>query len=107
MILQELDIQFFKLPRASDQDSKIDDVVSDIKIFIEQLRHVMVNYRNLGHNWQFGEQHKELLKQYYNANKLLVECLKSNCKVTKKDRSQIEETLFLPIVEVENRSHRG
>jgi predicted NACHT family NTPase len=43
-----------------------------------QLKAVMIKYRKMGYDWQFSEQQKEWLKQYYEANKLLMECLSSN-----------------------------
>ncbi|MBD2180296.1 NACHT domain-containing NTPase [Planktothrix sp. FACHB-1355] len=67
----------------------------------EQLRYVMIKYRNIGYDWQFGDRHKELLKQYYDATELLVGCLNSGCEVTPQVRQEIEETLFLPIVEID------
>ena len=66
----------------------------------EQLRSVMILYRHLGHNWQFSNQQTDALKQYYDANKLLVDCLNSNCYITRKVRQAIEETLLLPITEL-------
>lgn len=59
----------------------------------------MIKYRNIGYNWQFSKQQKELLEQYYYANKLLVDCLNSDCYVSRKVRSQIEDTLLLPFAE--------
>jgi len=67
----------------------------------EQLRAVMIEHRNIGHDWQFSEQQKELLKQYYDANKLLVDCLNSGCEVAPKVRQEIEEMLLLPTVEID------
>ncbi len=67
----------------------------------KQLRSVMIAYRNIGHDWQFNEQQKELLEQYYEANLLLVDCLNSSSDVTPAVRSHIEETLLLPIAEIE------
>jgi predicted NACHT family NTPase len=71
----------------------------------EQLRDVMIKYRNIGHDWQFSDQQKELLKQYRDANKLLVECLNSDCYVSREVRQEIEDTLLLPIAEIEKRKH--
>jgi len=65
----------------------------------------MIKYRNIGHNWLFSEQQKELLSQYYDANKLLVDCLNSGCNVTPAVREEIEETLLLPIAEIEKRGN--
>ncbi|MDZ8228027.1 NACHT domain-containing NTPase [Nostoc sp. ChiVER01] len=61
-----------------------------------ELRLVIVRSRNIGHQWQFSEQHKEILKQYYTANYLLVDCLKSTCKVTPTVTEDILVTLLLP-----------
>ena len=63
---------------------------------IEQLRAIMIEHRNVGHDWHFTEYQKELLKKYYGANKLLVECLNSDCYVSRDVRKQIEDTLLLP-----------
>ena len=62
----------------------------------EQLRAVMISYRNSGHNWQFSNQQKDVLKQYYDANQLLVDCLNSSRYVNRRVRQEIEETLLLP-----------
>ncbi len=62
----------------------------------EQFRAVMIKYRNIGYDWQFSEQQKDVLKKYYDANRLLVDCLNSNCYVTSTVRQEIEETLLVP-----------
>jgi predicted NACHT family NTPase len=69
--------------------------------WIEQLRAVMIQHRNIGHDWQFSDKQIQVLKQYYNANKLLVDCLNSDCNVAPEVRSHIEDTLLLPIAEIE------
>ncbi|KAB8335210.1 NACHT domain-containing NTPase [Scytonema tolypothrichoides VB-61278] len=63
----------------------------------KQLRFVMLRCCNIGHQWQFSEQHKKVLKQYYVLNQLLVDCLKSGCEVTPFVRDQILATLLLPV----------
>jgi predicted NACHT family NTPase len=72
-----------------------------------KLRVAMLKYCNIGHDWQFSAQEKEVLKQYYDANKLLVDCLNSGCNVTPKVRQKIEETLLLPKDEIERREAEG
>ncbi|MFH7243925.1 MAG: NACHT domain-containing protein [Spirulina sp.] len=67
----------------------------------EQLWVVMLEHRNIGHDWQFSEVQKEKLRQYYDANNLLVDCLNSDCYVTKATRQYIEDTLLLPLSEIE------
>jgi predicted NACHT family NTPase len=69
--------------------------------WVERLRHLIIVHRNLGHDWQFSETQKEKLKQYYDANNLLVACLDSDCYVTKATRQYIEDTLLLPLSEIE------
>jgi predicted NACHT family NTPase len=70
-------------------------------VWTEQLRAALIEHRNICHDWQFSEQQEKVLTQYYDANKLLVDCLNSSCNVTPAVRSQIEETLLLPIAEIE------
>jgi hypothetical protein len=69
----------------------------------KQLREITISHRNSSHDWQFSDQQKEVLRQYYDANKLLMDCLNSDCNVTPEVRSHIEDTLLLPIVEIEKR----
>lgn len=47
-------------------------------------------------NFQFSEQQKQALKQYYDANKLLVDCLNKAHYVTRTVREELEETLLVP-----------
>jgi predicted NACHT family NTPase len=69
----------------------------------EQLRAVMIKHRNIGYDWRFSDQQKQVLKQFYNANKLLVDCLNTTSNVTPVVRSHIEEILLLPIAEIQKR----
>jgi predicted NACHT family NTPase len=64
--------------------------------WIEQLRALIIQQRGFGHDWQFSEQQKALLKQYYDGNLLLMDCLRSDCYVTSKLRQEIEATMLLP-----------
>lgn len=66
-----------------------------------ELIKIMINYRNIGyHFWQFNQQQQKSLYLYHHANRLLVDCLNSNCEVSDKVRKKIEDTLFLPIDEI-------
>ncbi|QHG19123.1 NACHT domain-containing NTPase [Nostoc sp. ATCC 53789] len=62
----------------------------------EQLRTVMIEHCNIGHDWQINEAQQTLLQQYLYANKLLLECLNSECYVSWEVRQEIENTLLLP-----------
>ncbi|MDZ7953885.1 NACHT C-terminal helical domain 2-containing protein [Nostoc sp. DedQUE09] len=52
----------------------------------------------------FSEQQEELLRQYHEACLLLVDCLNS---ASEKMRSHIEDTLLLPIAEIEKRPFKN
>jgi nucleoside phosphorylase len=67
----------------------------------DQLRLVMIEHRNIGHDWQFSDKQQDRLQQYYDANKLLVDCL---CYGNRIVREQLEATLLLPIAEIEKRN---
>ena len=72
-------------------------------IWLKQMRHSMIKNRNIGQDMQFTEYREHLFEQYYLANKLLVNCLySSSCSF--EIRKQIEDTLFLPIAEIEKRN---
>jgi len=71
------------------------------KTWLNKLKTLVISHCNIGQDWQFNLQQKELLKQYYDANKLLVDCLNSGCYVSREVRQEIEDTLLLPIAEIE------
>jgi predicted NACHT family NTPase len=108
--LQKLKEQLLKA--LNDQLNNLDTEAERLKawwlvhgqVWTDQLRALMIKHRNIGHDWQFSEQQKELLKQYYYANLLLVDCLNNNSDVTPAVRSHIEDTLLLPIALIEQRS---
>ncbi|MBE9232748.1 hypothetical protein IQ231_13915 [Cuspidothrix issatschenkoi LEGE 03284] len=86
--------------RDEDQEAYINWWRTNGENWAEKLRNVMIEYRNIGHDWQFSEEQRQLLRQYYDANQLLVECLKSDCYVSRDVRQYIEDTLLLPIAEI-------
>jgi predicted NACHT family NTPase len=65
--------------------------------WVSQFRTILIQQRNIGHEWQLSEASQLLLEQYSHANKLLVECLNSNSQLIAEVRQEIEETLLLPI----------
>ncbi len=88
----------------SDHNKEIyEQCVSEAKAWIEKLRAIMFDYRDTAYQWKFNQQQKEVLKQYYNTNLFLVECLNSACAVRNEVSEKIKETLFLPIAEIEER----
>lgn len=75
------------------------------KVLTEQLRMIMIKYRNIGHNWQFNDQQIQLLRQYYDANKLLVDCLNNATNVTLEVQKEIENSLLLPIDHIKKKQY--
>ena len=65
-----------------------------------ELRQAIIKYRNIGHEWNFNLHQIDLLNQYLTANKLLVDCLNSECYVSREVREEIEDTLFLPFADL-------
>lgn len=65
--------------------------------WVSQLRTILIQQRNIGHEWHLSEASQLLLEQYSHANKLLVECLNSNSQLIPEVRQEIEEKLLLPI----------
>lgn len=74
--------------------------------WINKIAYVMFNMPriNISAHWQFSEQEKQLFRQYYDANRLLVDCLKN---ASDEVRSHIEDTLLLPIAEIEKRPFKN
>lgn len=64
--------------------------------WIEQLRTAMAAYKNLAIDVQLTEEQTEQLQQYYDANKLLVDCIASSSTVSDAVKQNIEEMLLLP-----------
>ncbi|MBW4625031.1 MAG: NACHT domain-containing protein [Brasilonema octagenarum HA4186-MV1] len=69
----------------------------------DQLRTMMVEYCNVGHDWQLSDKQNQRLQQYYYASVTLVQCLNSGCEINDNVREKIEQTLLLPIAEIEKR----
>jgi predicted NACHT family NTPase len=67
------------------------------------LRTLLIEHDNIGHDWKFSKTQLQLLQQYYDANKLLVDCLNSDCYVSREVRQEIEDSLLLPMSEIEKR----
>ena len=75
-----------------------EDADSDIKwqYWANDLRQQAINHRNIGQIWDLTPAQLELLRQYCIANRLLVECLESDCYVHQSIRQAIEQSLLLP-----------
>lgn len=62
----------------------------------EQIRAMMLEHQTLGQDWKFNHSQKQQLQQYYDANKILIDCMNSDCYLSRKVRETIKENLLLP-----------
>jgi hypothetical protein len=102
--LQQLKNNLPEFPDPEREKEKFQELWADVRpILTKQLIAIMIKYCNIGYDWQFNEEQIELLRHYYDANEFLLECLDSDCYVSREVRQEIEETLLLPIAEIEKR----
>ncbi len=73
----------------------------NIERWIDDLRQICIDHRNIGHNWQLTEEENKLLEQYYAAKLLLGECM-NRSYVSKEVREEIESTMLLPVEAISN-----
>jgi predicted NACHT family NTPase len=73
------------------------------QLWKQELRQVMVEHRNIGHDWKFTEFQKQSLQHYYDNNRFLVKLLKEPGAVSDPVRQEIEDNLLLPIATLKQR----
>ncbi len=49
--------------------------IEERKRFVKELQKIMIEHRNIGHDWNFTKEEVNNLKNYLGATKLLVDCL--------------------------------
>jgi hypothetical protein len=64
--------------------------------WMESLTTTISLYRHLQSHWHFNFKEQEVLNRYYNANKLLIDCLDRNYEMKIAVRREIETVLLLP-----------
>lgn len=73
----------------------VDD--EQVKQIADKARAVAKSRRHTGKEWKFTTQEKDLLRQYYYATQLLIDCLHSNgCMIPPELRQELEDTRLLP-----------
>jgi hypothetical protein len=65
--------------------------------FQQEFESLKIEYQRFRNEWQSVYEKRSILRKYYDANKLLVDCLNSDCYISRSVREEIEATLFLPI----------
>jgi predicted NACHT family NTPase len=87
-----------QLPNPSENEEKFTQWwVASGHEWTRNLRTLIIEQRNIGHDWQFSQHQKNLLHQYHDANLLLINGLKRASCITPVARQKIEATLLLPI----------
>jgi Cdc6-like AAA superfamily ATPase len=66
-------------------------------------RNLLIKYRNSKHDRKFTLDQAKIIENYCYANHLVIDCLNRSCSVDLQLRNEIEETLLLPISEIEKR----
>lgn len=67
----------------------------------EELRALINKHCNIDYKWQLTDEHWGMLRAYCYANGLLLNCLNSECYVSREVRQAIGSTLLLPFNEIE------
>ena len=62
----------------------------------ERIRFIATEHRDMGHEWRFTNTQTDLLKKYYSANLLLLDCMNAVRGLTNKTRHHIENMMLLP-----------
>ena len=71
------------------------------QVWIEALRPLIFEEHTVYQDWQFSIEQKELIQQYYDSIKVFMYCLNSDCYINREVRQEIENTLLLPMAEIE------
>ncbi|UKO98720.1 NACHT domain-containing protein [Nostoc sp. UHCC 0870] len=68
-------------------------------IWEQEIRRSFIKYRNIGYDWELDNREIKLLQAYFNANKLIIDCLERNVNINQELKQQIEDNLFLAIAD--------
>lgn len=77
-------------------DIDSDDALEDECIDYDRVDAIDIDTMTQLLNFPFSKQQKAILKQYYNANKLLIDCLGQARYVSRTLRQEIQQTLLVP-----------
>ena len=71
--------------------------------WIAEFRRVMIQHRNIGHDWQLTPDQTKQLQRYNDANRFLVDLINIEGAITNRVRAEIEDSLLLPWEELQRR----
>jgi len=93
--LEEIQRNFFDKLDQTQLDEEILKLGADLARNVARKAALDTNLLGSGLH-DFSQEEQKLLKQYYDANKLLLDCLRTDCFVSRKVCDEIIKTLFLP-----------
>ncbi|MEH2079642.1 MAG: NACHT domain-containing NTPase [Nostoc sp.] len=93
-----------QIPYLERQEKWKQGKVNKLKIWENNLRSLFMKYRNIFYEDEFSDKQYELIWDYYNANELLLDCINSDCYISREARREIEETLLLPMNKLKNKN---
>lgn len=64
------------------------------KDWSNSINALSIKYRNIGYQWQFNPQQQQALKNYYQTNLLLVDCLNNSLNVSPQIKQKLEYQLL-------------
>jgi predicted NACHT family NTPase len=88
-----------RLPR--DTDKMRSWRLTEGQSWVGELRECIIDYRNIGQDLDFSPEQEQALRQYHSSSLFLWECLNTDCYVDRNIREYIQETLLLPVIEIE------
>ncbi|MBW4423858.1 MAG: NACHT domain-containing protein [Nostoc desertorum CM1-VF14] len=97
--LQDLQEQVIQLETQTNWEDGRDNLPPESEI---KLRNLAIKYRKICYSLELNDYQHQLLSSYYEANNLLLDCLNSDCYVSREVRQEIENTLVLPISKFKN-----
>jgi predicted NACHT family NTPase len=97
LLKEELQALFAERPDPQNEEQFKKWYKKNGEAWTEKLHQIIITHRNIGHDWQFTDQQKDLLYQYCTANILLMKCLGREAVIDRGVRAAIENTLFLPV----------
>jgi energy-coupling factor transporter ATP-binding protein EcfA2 len=68
---------------------------------LETLKNLIIDSRNIGHEWHFSKEQTNLIHQYYIANDNLIYCLNKLNRLDFDFLQEMKSSLLLPITKVE------
>ena len=84
--------------------SSLQNISQLMQSWSQSLRNFMIKYCDIGHDWKFSDSQVKMLREYYYANVTLAQCLNGNNRVSAKFRRKVEETMMLPLAEIEKQN---